>query len=464
VFRFSGFRDGHSHPLFASRESSGPHLDAVATADRIVETLRAYLVEHPQTAWLDCGSYQSMIESDLDRALLDRVSDTVPIVVHRVDHHAICVNSAALETAGYSDSAPLLSHASFDLDNEGRPTGIIREWDAMNLIYAHQPPPTLESDLAALERAQQTLLSKGIVAVQDAWIDPGMELPYLAAAKSGALKLRFNLAPRIDTANWQESLRYAKGLRSDVRATANALLTVNTVKVFLDGVFGSNTAWVSNGNCIPATATGLWVEQELLKMALAADSAGFQLHFHCVGDEAFSQALRVAEHLEMTNGWVDRRLVIAHADLISTAQIEQARRLGVIVCAQPSWAGQESSFDEAARIVGSDADRLYPLRSLTDAGVRLSFGSDWPVSAPNPIDGILGATSGHLRQGESITVMAALRAYSEGTAHQLAQETLIGDDSVVLSADPLACSPAELAAIRVLKVTVAGTPVWGADH
>lgn len=466
MFSFTGFRDGHSHPLFAARESEGPVLQGGLSPKEIVSVLKDWLVERPECAWLDCGSYSPDIESQgLTAGVLDEVSETVPVVVHRMDHHAIWINSAALRSAGLAHTAPTLRNASFDVDSSGRPTGIVREWDAMSLIYANQPRPSIESDVAALERAQEAMLSNGIVAVQDAWIDPGMELAYLRAASDNLLKLRFNLAARIEPASWRDCLDFAKGLRSDTRATGNELLTANAVKVFIDGVFGSQTAWVSNHNCPNSGANGLWNELELLKMALAADSAGFQLHFHCVGDEAFSQALRVAEHLEQCNGWVDRRLVIAHADLIKPTDLGNAARLGAIVCAQPAWAGDADSISEATRAIGeARTPSLYPLRSIRDSKVHLSFGSDWPVTSPNPLAAIAGATHLHHNSEESVAREEALHAHSLGVAFQLGQEHDLSRDEVILSDNPLTCADSELLGIRVLKVTVAGRPVWDADH
>jgi len=466
VFSFNGFRDGHSHPLFAARESEGPVLEAGLSQDEIVSALKTWLDSNPDCRWLDCGSYSPDLENQgLNFSPLDSVSQVVPIVVHRMDHHAIWVNSAALAVAGVATAAPKLRHASFDVDSHGRPTGVVREWDAMSLIYAHQPKPSIESDLAALERAQQTMLSNGIVAVQDAWIDPGMEAAYLRAASDNLLKLRFNLAARIDPSNWHECLDFARGLRSDTRAVGNELLTANTVKIFIDGVFGSGTAWVSDHECPNSCANGIWDEAELLKMALVADSAGFQLHFHCVGDAAFSQALRVAEHLEVCNGWVDRRVVIAHADIISADDLNLAQRLGVIVCAQPAWAADEDCISEARASIGEDrVGELYPLRSILKNKVRLSFGSDWPVSPPNPLAAIAGATHLHHYPYESVTREQAVLAYSSGVAYQLGQNAAACGDEVVLSDNPLTCDESALSAIRVLKVTVAGRPVWDADH
>jgi len=465
VFTFTGFRDGHCHPLFASREGVGPSVDECQTPQQLLDVITAFLEENPGTEWLDCGSFDAEFATrhQLTRELLDTVPTGIPIVVHAADHHSIWVNSAALNVAGFDQLAPSLPHASFDVDANGRPTGIVREWDAMSLIYAHQPAPAMADDLAALERAQERLLSNGIVAVQEAWIDPGMPEVYLEAVAREQLKMRVNLAPRIDQNDWRSSLSFAKSTRSSVRASNSELLTCNTVKVFIDGVFGSETALLERPYCGGGHGSALWNEAELLEMALAADSAGFQLHFHALGDAAVSMALAAVEHLELCNGWVDRRPVIAHAELISQPDFARLRALGVVVCQQPVWAEPADATSLVAAIGQERVDALYPIASLTAAGVSLSFGSDWPVSDPNPLSGLAAATGNRSNASQVISRSQALAAYSTGTAFQLGQETQIFTDEVVLSADPT--DPAtDLSTIRVLNVKVAGRPVWTASH
>ena len=469
MFTFSGFRDGHCHPLFASREGQGPDVTGLESASQIAAVLGDFLKSHPETVWLDCGSYSPdlVASDDLNRATLDAASTTVPIVVHASDHHSIWVNSAALKVAGFSDSAPALEHARFATDTDGRPSGLVFEWDAMSLIYAHQPKPSLESDLEALDRAQRRLLAAGVVAVQDAWIDRDMETPYLEAARTGQLRVRVNLAPRIDAKQWRNDLNFAKGVRASTRAVGNELLTCNTVKIFIDGVIGAKTALLRADYCGGGNGQGLWQLSELLEMALVADSAGFQLHFHAIGDAAVDMALDAIEHISLCNGLVDRRPVIAHADLIDQASLPRMREFGVISCMQPAWAVPGPELNAAVKLLGNNrASRLYPLRSLLDAGVRVSFGSDWPVSPPEPVHGLWGAT---LRRSapesaaqhspeQAISRSEAIFAYSTAVAHQLGQES--AQDVVTFDVDLLTCSPSEMLTATATSVTVAGRKVW----
>ena len=470
MFSFSGFRDGHCHPLFAQRESAGPNVSAANSVAQIVDLIGQYLSQNPDTEWVDCGSFEPglAVTESLTARALDAASIKVPVVVHAADHHSIWVNSAALRVAGLLESAPIVSNGVIELDALGRPTGILREWNAMSLIYAHQPGPSLEADLEALTRAQERLLASGVVAVQEAWIDRGMPEVYLAAARQGTLKLRVNLSPRIDPADSHADLDFAKATRSLVRATANPLLTANTIKIFVDGVFASGSALTKASYCDGHHAEAIWQTSELRALALAADSAGFQLHFHAIGDEAVSRALDAIDHVLMCNGPVDRRPVIAHAELIDPDDYPRIRELGVVICQQPVWATEGQAAEQVRTLLGDRAaNSLYPIRDLLDQRIHLSFGSDWPVSEPEPLPGIHTATNRRtpgselpvLSPEQSISRSEALAAYSAGVAYQLGQENASGD-RVTFDTDLANCDDETLLAAQVLEVWVNHQLVW----
>ena len=471
TFSFSGFRDGHCHPLFAAREGVGPNLDDCTTVAAIQDRLREYRAANPAAIWIDCGSYEHTLAPDgrMLATWLDEAVDDIPVVVHASDHHTIWVNSAALAVAGLTDSAPTFKSASIDVDTDGKPTGVLREWDAMSVIYAHEPKPSIDSDVAAIERAQERILSHGIVAVQEAWIDPGMPEAYVAAVGRGVLKMRVNLAPRIAPDSWRKDLEQAKAARSLVRSAGSELLACNTVKIFIDGVFSSGTALLVEPYCAGGHGDAIWETEELHALALAADSAGFQLHFHAIGDAAVAMALDAIDHVDLSNGFVDRRPVIAHAELVGPTDMARMRRFGVIVCQQPAWIQRDEQFETTEAAIGSErAKLLYPIASLLRERVTVSFGSDWPVSDPNPLRGLenavkrgSGTRTDPIAAHEAITPTKAVYAYSTAAAYQMGQELALEQDEVVLDTD-ITAADADISNAKVLTVRVAGNLVWSA--
>src|SRR5262249_61570244 len=102
-------------------------------------------------------------------------------------------------------------------------------------------------------------------------------------------------------------------------------------------------------------------------------------------------------------------------------------------------------------------------------GLPLPGSSDRPVVAGAPLLGVHDmvnrrpASGAPFNAGEAITVEEALRAYTSGSAYASRAEHLKGSitpgklaDLVVLSQDPTAVSPEEIAGIGVLATYVGG--------
>ena len=470
TFRFPGFRDGHAHPLFAGRELLGPVLTGCSSIEEIQQVLRQFRADNPRLTWIDCGSYNRNLApaGRFDASWLDAAVADIPVVVHADDHHTCWVNSAALRVAGLDREVPELSAGSIDIDDLGRATGVLREWEAMNLVYVHQPKLSLDDEVLALERAQFELLRGGVVGVLDAWIDPGMEQIYLAAEERGKLVLRTNLAPRLSPATWQTDLDFATRTRAAVDRNASPRLACKTIKVFADGVFGSGTAAMLEpyeSTAVEPAGLGepLWSEAELTQAVTSADLSGFQVHIHAIGDGGVRMALNAIEAMIHANPTRDRRPVLAHVELIATADLVRLRELGVGVNLQPLWARPDDMLTSCTPRLGpTRVDQLYRFRDLLEAGVNVGFGSDWPVSSPVAFEGIYtavnrclpGAAQAH-SPNQALTLDQAMRAYSIGSAWQLFQEQHQGSDWVELSADPTSLPAEQWHQIRTIRAQIA---------
>jgi predicted amidohydrolase YtcJ len=112
---------------------------------------------------------------------------------------------------------------------------------------------------------------------------------------------------------------------------------------------------------------------------------------------------------------------------------------------------------------------MYPIKSLVESGVRVSFGSDWPVSEPNPLPALFGAVQrtqpsmqGSAGETEAINLAQALEAHSVSTAFQLGQESIIDQDWVELDRDISAGPAGNIMSAKVLRTCVAGKVVFQA--
>src|SRR5207249_12022325 len=117
--------------------------------------------------------------------------------------------------------------------------------------------------------------------------------------------------------------------------------------------------------------------------------------------------------------------------------------------------------------------------SLVRSGARLAFGSDWPVSTPNPLAEIQVAVTRRvdgsdehdvLVPEERLEVLDAVAAFTSGSAYVNHLDDQTGTiregmpaDLVVLDRDLFALEPFSLAEASVRLTMVEGERVFAAD-
>ena len=471
-FVMPAFRDGHCHPLFAGREHVGPDVTDATSLGEISHALRTYAASNRDVLWIDGAAYDRSITAKFLRTELDEMISDRPVVLHGADHHTLWVNTRALELCGLMGELPSVSVGSIDLDEFGVPTGVLREWEAMQLVLSKMPQLTLEQELDCLDWAQNRLLADGIVEIQDAWIDPGMTEVYLESARRGRLRVTANLAFRADPLTWQADLPYFETVRKAVLELNHPLLRVNAMKFFVDGVLGSSTASVLEPYVAGPSAHGhgeqVWKREELLAAAQSANQYGYQLHLHAIGDAAVRTALDIIEAVDPFTP-----AVIAHTELVADSDVPRFAKLNVTANFEPLWAREDGQLMSCVPQVGRKRiDSMYRMRDLQDAGARISFGSDWPVSNPAAVLGLATAVNRSLPDGETwtgeqaLSSLESLKAYTSGSGFQMNPRTSYGTleigqaaEFVVLSANPFELSNRDLFKIRVVAVSTPSNPL-----
>jgi len=453
------FGDGHSHPLFAGREMVGPKTTGLKDIDSIVKAVADFAGQNPGIEWIVGGTYDRTlgVNGTFDAAWLDSAVPDRPVVLHATDHHTIWVNSEAMRRAGVDRFTPDCETGIIERFAGGQPRGTFREWDATNLILAKVPLRTMAEEIESLGAASRKMASGGVTWWQDAWIDPGMSEIYLATSSAGALLQDVDLAFRADPNTWIEDFEYFKQVRTEIQGSSNQnRMTGRTIKFFADGVIEGGTALLLDPYLDEPDWHGMpvWKREELVRATQAADDAGFQLHIHAIGDGGVRMALDAIESVINSNPAKLRRPVIAHAQLVDEKDLPRFAALGVIANFTPVWTCLDREQDVlcSPRIGQTRSGQQYRMRSLLASGARLSFGSDWPVSTPIPLEGL--PTSVHRKSGtdpqelgwlldEALTIEEALAAYSSGVAYQAFAEqewgslrTGMSANFIVLQNDP----------------------------
>lgn len=487
-----GFRDGHVHVLDGGVESLACDLTDAADVDDILARVRAYDQEHPGGDWLLGYSYPpEVLPAGVGHAVvLDLAVAHRPVALWSGDHHMVWCNTRALEVAGIDAFVGDPPRGMIVRDREGRPTGTLLE-AAEELLEPHLPARTAARDRDGLGEGMRRLSAAGIVFAQEASVPPERVPTYLEAAEEGRLSVDLDLALRVDPDHWRdqvEAFREARATVEDMarRRRADGVpggeLTCRTVKLFLDGVIEGGTGALLDPYADAPDSRGIlnWEPEELHAAASRFDRAGFELHMHAIGDAAVRLALDTVEAVARGNPKRSRRPVTAHTHLVHPDDRGRFAALGVIANFEPLWAQPNGVMVDLTepRLGAARSAWQYPIGSLLRSGAPVSFGSDWPVSSPVPLEGIAVAVSRQTARGEPaggwnpserITLDEALRAYTAGTAAQAGGPAegviAVGEpaDLVAVGADLRYVPPRALSEIPVIGTWLAGRRVFPAS-
>ncbi|MER6848440.1 amidohydrolase family protein [Streptomyces flaveolus] len=349
--------------------------------------------------------------------------------------------------------------------------------------------PMARGLLAALLRAQSVLHSHGVTAWQDAIVGAYTNMTDPAPAYRAALD-RGLLTARVVGALWWDRERGAEQIPELVARREELTrdrFRATSVKVMQDGIAENHTAamldpYLTGCGCASDNSGISFVAPaELRKYVTELDAAGFQVHFHALGDRAVREALDAVQAAREANGWRDTRHHLAHLQVVHPADVPRFRTLGATANLQMLWAAHEPQMDELTLpFLGAErGTRQYPFGDLLRAGATLAAGSDWPVSSPDPFQAIHVAVNRIAPEapegtpvflpGQRLDLGTAVAAYTAGSAYANHLDDITGSitvgkaaDLVVLDRDPFAGPPEEIAATRVLETFVAGRRVHAA--
>ena len=488
-----GFVDAHVHPTHGGMSVIRCDLRGAGSAAEAVERVARYAREHPDQQWITGGGWElSWFAGGVPhRSLLDAVVPDRPVYLPNRDAHGAWVNSRALELSGVHTGTPDPDDGRIERDPDGSPQGTLHE-GATRLVANRMPAPTFDDRVAALLAGQAYLHSMGVTGWQDAivgdylgWLDP-LDV-YLAAAESGRLTGRVVGALWWDRNRGGEQIDDLLARRERAGGPAGTgRFRATSVKIMQDGIAENFTA----GMVAPyldvdghGGGTGLsYVDPAALReYASTLDAAGFQLHFHAIGDRAIRESLDAITACRDANGHTDTRPHIAHLQVIQPADVPRFGTLGAAATMQALWAYHEPQMDELTiPFLGPErTEWQYPFGSLQATGAQLAAGSDWPVTTANPFHALQVAVTRLPPPGEGsgaeepflpvqrLDLATAFDAYTIGSAYVNRAEQETGSieagklaDLVVVDRDPFAGSDSEIGSVRVLATYVDGTPVF----
>ena len=399
---------------------------------------------------------------------LDAVSRDNPVVLTRVDGHAIWVNARALEMAKVTSATADPAGGKIVRDAQGNPTGVLID-NAMGLVEGKIPEPTLVQREANLERAAKVCSRFGLTTVHDAGVDAATLEAYRALIAEDRLPLR--VYAMIFVASSVQLWKDFQARGPEI----GAFLTVRSVKLLADGALGSRGAAMLEPYSDDPNNSGLLIlsREYIEKIAREAIAAGFQVNTHAIGDRANRTVLEA--YGAALGGKNDKRFRVEHAQIVAPEDFKRFKDNAILASMQPTHATSDMPW--AALRVG--ADRIqggYAWQTFHKLGVHLPFGSDFPVENPNPIWGFYAAITRQDMDGnppggwfpeQRLTRAEALRSWTIEGAYAAFEEEKKGSiapgklaDFVMLSDDIMQVAPERVYKTRVTMTVLDGKIVY----
>ncbi|MEW6338288.1 MAG: amidohydrolase [Acidobacteriota bacterium] len=465
---YTGLTEGHGHFIGYGQTLEKVDLEGTATFEEVIDRVRRAAARTPGDGWLlgrgwDQNDWPEKVfptHQRLSAAVPDR-----PVLLTRVDGHAVLINARALEAAGIAAGTPDPPGGKILRDAQGEPTGVLVD-TAAGLVERLVPRP----NAADIERwaiaAGRKLAGFGFTEIHDA----GTTREELAVLRrmqaAGTLPVRV-YAILDGTDDGLLDGEFAAG----PTLTRDGMLGVRAVKLYVDGALGSRGALLSSPYADEPGTRGLQVTttERLAAVVRRAGKAGFQPCVHAIGDAAVTRILDV---FERELGPASRlRPRIEHSQIVRPEDVARFAALGAIASVQPTHCTSDMPW-APARLGEQRTPWAYRWRSLLAAGARLSLGSDVPVESPDPRLGVWAAVTRRppgvtahpgWNLAEALTPAEALAGYTTWAAHSAFEDDWRGRIAPGFAADltvvdrPLEQGdPATILQIRVLRTIVAG--------
>ncbi len=481
-----GFNDAHVHFLRGALSLLNVNLTDAKTVDEAKTRVAAKVKEAKPNEWIIGRGWDHTLWSGKfpSRKDLDAIAPNNPVFLVRVDGHVGWVNSKAVELAKITKDTKSPEGGEIERDAAGEPTGILKE-TAQGLVSGLIPQPTQEQLNKGMELALKMAREYGITSVQD---NSGYETTKLYRAFLQQDKLTVRVSEWQD---FEDSVAELKRQRTEFDSFKDDKnrLHPGAVKGYVDGTLGSRTASMLAPFTDDDKNVGIMRRpaEELIKMMVERDAAGFQITLHAIGDKANRMALDgyqaakkardekaqkedekkekpkqvlysgftvyTGETLRKGEWTLSKEFFdslanplrhrIEHAQVVNPSDFKRFAELGIIASMQPSHAISDKRWAESRlgeyRVLGA-----YAWHLMRSYGVHVPFGTDFPVESINPYRTLYAAVSRQDEEGapvggwqpqEKVTIAEAIRCHTFESAYAEFAEKEKGEIKVGMLAD-----------------------------
>jgi predicted amidohydrolase YtcJ len=379
-----------------------------------------------------------------------------------------------MDIAGIKTDSDTGEGGEMIVDSDGNPTGVFTE-TAMGLFSKVLPANDDASDEKAYRMATSNCLREGITSFHDAGIGQSTIGLFRKMISKGEARVRlYAMLDGSDRGLMEEF--FSTGPVID---TADQVLTIRSIKLYMDGALGSRGAWLLEpysdmpdhvGHAVTST-------EYISEIAEKAVNSGYQVCTHAIGDRANRETLDIYETVfrKYPEGR-NSRFRIEHAQHIDPEDIPRFAILGVL----PAMQAIHMSSDRPWAIDRLGEKRIsqgaYVWQALLVSGARIVNGTDVPVEPISPVACFYASVTRKTLQGtppggyepeQKMTREQALRSYTLDAAYGAFEEDIKGSiengklaDFTVFSHDIMSVPEDSILNTKVIMTVIGGEVVY----
>ncbi|SEP36229.1 amidohydrolase [Mucilaginibacter sp. OK283] len=464
---YPGFIDAHAHFYEYGLGLQEVNLDGTKSWGEVVDSVQAYSTRNPDGWIIGRGWDQNdwAKKQFPDKAKLDSLFPVRPVILSRVDGHAIIANQAALNIAGVKPGQTITGGEIETIN--GKLTGIMVD-NAVGIVTRKVPEPTAPVVENALLSAQKNCFAVGLTTVDDCGLPYTMINTIADLQHKGSLKMRMFVMLSDRPENYD--YLFKRG------AFKTPGLNVRAFKVYADGALGSRGACLLKPYADQPKWSGFLLSSQahFEEVAKKIAAKGFQMCTHAIGDSANRVMLKI--YASVLKGKNDRRWRIEHSQIVAPEDVALFGDNSIIPSVQPTHATSDMYW--AGKRLGDKRlkSSAYIYKTLLQQNGWIPLGTDFPVENINPMytfyaaverQDLKGFPEHGFQKENALSRTEALRGITIWAAKANFEEKEKGSiepgkyaDFVILDKDIMKVKGAELPTTKVTQTYINGVKVY----
>jgi len=463
---YPGFIDAHCHFYGLALNSRYADLSGATSFGQVLDILTKQQEQKPSDWISGRGWDQNKWPGHQfpDNKKLNDLFPETPVVLVRVDGHAVLVNDAAIALSGITIDSIVNKKEAFI--ERGKFTGIFLESLAdrfRNLI----PEPTIQELTELVNISANQCYSVGLTMVADAGLDAGIIDFYDNLQSDGQLQMAIYAMLNPNEENFKRFLR--KGIY------VRPKLSVRSLKLYADGALGSRGACLLRPYSDSPGEHGILTitPEDLGRYCVMAYDNGYQVNTHAIGDSAVRTVLRVySDYLLPGN---NLRWRVEHAQVVHPDDFKLFGEFAIVPSVQATHATSDMGWARS-RLGDSRIRNAYAYKTLMQQNGWIPNGTDFPIENISPLltfyasvsrKDLKGKPATGFQKENGLTRQEALRSITKWAAKSCFEENRRGSiepgmnaDFVVIDRDIMQVPEKEIPKAKVIMTVIDGKAVY----